>query len=212
AASTSIHSLSLTGTTLNVTGGTLALAADSSNAGALHVQPGAHVNFAGHFSTAGFFTFPAAGLTTRVGTNPLSDNGFESPSGTTAAPNGWPSWGTSNVNTQYAHTGSQSLQESGPNSGVLESFAVTPGVSYTGTVYAMTPASNKLTGPEGGFLQVIFYDAGGNQISSYSPPNSVTILNSNSAAGGPIAGSVGPHGANFFITTALAPPHADQAT
>jgi hypothetical protein len=209
-ASTSIHSLSLTGATLNVTGGTLNVAADSSNAGSLQVQPGAHVTFAGNYlqSAAGSLTMPAAGLTTGVGTNLLSNSSFESPSGTTAAPSGWPSWGTSNVNTQYAHTGSQSLQESGPNSGVLESFAVTPGISYTGTVYAMTPASNKLTGPEGGFLQVIFYDAGGNQISPYSPPNSVTILTSNSAAGGPIAGSVGNQGWNFFSTTAVAPANA----
>jgi hypothetical protein len=210
AAGTSIHSLSVTGATLNVTGGTLAVAADSSNAGSLQVQPGAHVTFAGNYfqSAAGSLTLPAAGLTTGVGANLLSNNGFESPSGTTAAPNGWPSWGTSNVNTQYAHTGSQSLQESGPNSGVLESFSVTPGVSYTGMVYAMTPASNKLTGPEGGFLQVIFYDAGGNQISPYSPPNSVTILTSNSSAGGPIAGSVGNQGWNFFSTTAVAPANA----
>src|SRR5262245_19436199 len=122
--STSIHSLSLTGATLNVTGGTLAVAADSSNAGSLQVQPGAHVSFAGSYSqsAAGSLTLPAAGLTTGVGTNLLTNSGFESPSGTTAPPNGWPSWGTSNVSTQYAHTGSQSLQESGPNSGVLQSF------------------------------------------------------------------------------------------
>src|SRR5262249_36744734 len=112
------------------------------------------------------------------------------------------------VSSQYAHSGGQSLQESGPNSGVLESFAVTPGVSYTGTVYAMTPATNRLTGPEGGFLQVIFYDASGNQISPYAPPNSVTILNANSATGGPIAGSAGNQGWNYFSTTAVAPANA----
>jgi len=210
AVSTTIHSLSLTGATLNLTGGTLAVAADSSNAGSLQVQPGAHVTFAGNYlqRAAGSLTLPAAGLTTGVGTNLLTNNGFESPSGTTTAPSGWPSWGTSYVSTQYAHTGSQSLQESGPNSGVLESFAVTPGVSYTGTVYAMTPANNKLTGPEGGFLQVIFYDASDNQISPYSPPNSVTILTSTSATGGPIAGSVGNQGWNYFSTTAVAPANA----
>src|SRR5262249_13401014 len=92
-ASTSIHSLPLTGATLNVTGGTLNVAADSTNAGSFQVQPGAHVTFAGNYlqSAAGSLTMPAAGLTTGVGTNLLSNNGFESPSGTTAAPNGWPS-------------------------------------------------------------------------------------------------------------------------
>jgi hypothetical protein len=210
AASTSIHSLALTGATLDVTGGTLAVAADSSSAGSLQVQPGAHVTFAGNFSqsAAGSLTLPAAGLATGVGTNLLTNTGFESPSGTTAAPSGWASWGTSDVSTQYAHTGAQSLEESGPNSGVLESFAVTPGVSYTGTVYAMTPATHPLTGPEGGFLQVIFYDASGNQISSYSPPNSVTILTSTSATGGPNPGSVGNQGWNYFSTTTVAPANA----
>src|SRR5207245_7637775 len=97
---------------------------------------------------------------------------------------------------------------SGPNSGVLESFAVTPGVSYTGTVYAMTPATNPLTGPEGGFLEVIFYDASGNQITPYAPPNSVNILSSTSATGGPIAGSVGSQGWNYFSNTEVTPSNA----
>jgi hypothetical protein len=213
AASTSVHSLSLTGATLNVTGGTLAVAADSSNAGSLQVQPGAHVTFAGNYvqSAAGSLTLPAAGLSTGVGTNLLGNTGLESPSMGTTAPSGWASWGTSYLSTQYAHTGAQSLQEYGPNSGVLESFAVTPGVSYTGTVYDMTPANNKLTGPEGGFLQVIFYDAGGNRISPYSPPNSVNVLSATSASGGPIAGSVGNQGWNFFSTTAVAPSNAATA-
>ncbi len=91
---------------------------------------------------------------------------------------------------------------------MLQSFAVTPGVSYTGTVYAMTPAGNALTGPEGAFLQILYYDASGNLLSSYSAPNSVEILNSTSATGGPIAGSVGNQGWNAFSTTAVAPAYA----
>jgi hypothetical protein len=209
-ASTSIHSFALTAATLNVTGGTLAVAADSSSAGLLNVQPGAHVTFAGNYSQSatGSLTLPAAGLTTGVGSNELSNTGFESPSVSTNAPNGWPSWGTSYLSTQYAHTGAQSLEEYGPNSGVLESFAVTPGVSYTGTVYAMTPASNPLTGPEGGFIEIIFYDVHGNQITPYAPPNSVNILSSASATGGPIAGSVGNQGWNYFSNTVVAPSSA----
>jgi alpha-L-arabinofuranosidase len=210
AASTSIHSLSLTGATLDVTGGTLAVAADSSNAGSLQVQPGAHVTFAGNYvqSAPGSLTLPAAGLGTGVGTNLLANTGFESPSTSTTAPSGWSSWGTSYLSTQYAHSESQSLQTSGSNSGVLESFAATPGVSYTGAVYAMTPATNPLTGPEGGYIEVIFYDASGNQISPYSPPNSVNILSSTSATGGPIAGSVGNQGWNSFSNTVVAPSNA----
>ncbi len=210
AASTSINSLSLTGATLDVTGGTLAVAADSSNAGSIQVQPGAHVTFAGNYSqsAAGSLTLPAAGLTTGVGTNLLANTGFESPSVTTTAPTSWSSWGTSYLSAEYAHTGAQSLDEYGPNSGVLESFAVTPGTSYTGTVYAMTPATDPLTGPEGGFIEIIFYNANGNQISPYSPPNSVNILSSTSATGGPIAGSVGNQGWNYFSNTVVAPSGA----
>ena len=209
-ASTSINSLSLTGATLNVTGGTLAVAADFSNAGSLEVQPGAHLTVAGDYSqsAAGALTLPAAGLTTGVKTNLLTSAGFESPSLTTTAPTGWSFWGTSYLSAQFAHTGVQSLQEYGPNSGVLESFAVTPGVSYTATVYAMTPTTNRLTGPEGGFLEVIFYGASGNQISPYSPPNSVNILSSTSAIGGPISGSVGKQGWNYFSNTVVAPSSA----
>jgi hypothetical protein len=210
ASSTSINSLSLTSATLNVTGGTLAVAADSSNSGSLEVQPGAHVDFAGNFSqsAAGSSTLPTAGLTTGVGTNLLANTDFESPSLATIAPSEWASWGSAYLSTQYAHAGTQSIEESGPNSGVLESFAVTPGDSYTGTVYAMTPANDPLSGPEGGFLSVIYYDASGNQISSYTPPNSVTILSSTSSAGGPISGSVGNQGWNHFKTTAVAPSNA----
>jgi hypothetical protein len=210
AASTSIHSLSLTGATLNVTGGTLAMAADSSNAGSIHVQPGAHVAFAGNYtqSAAGSLILPTAGLTTGVGTKLLANTTFESPSVATTAASGWYSWGTSYLSTQYAHTGTQSVEEYGPSSGVAASFAATPGAPYTATVYAMTPATNPLTGSEGGFLQIIFFDGNGNQISSSSPPNSVTILSSNSATGGPIPGSVGNQGWDYFSTTAVAPANA----
>jgi hypothetical protein len=211
--STSVHSLSVTGDTLDITGGTLSIAADSSNAGSIRVEAGAHVNLSANYTqtAAGSLTLPSAGLGTGVGTNLLSNAGFESPStggGTTTAPDGWYFWGTSYLSTQYAHTGAQSLQEFGPSSGVGQSFAATPGVTYTGTVYAMTPATNKLTGPEGAYLQVIFDDANGNQISPFAPPNQIAVLDANSAAGGPIGGSVGNQGWNYFSTTAVAPANA----
>jgi alpha-L-arabinofuranosidase len=207
---TSIKSLTLTGAMLNVTGGTLSVAAPSSNAGSLQVQPGAHVAFTGNYSqtTAGSLTLPAAGLSTGVGTNLLTNNDFETPALSTTPPTGWAYWGTSYLSMEYAHTGLQSLQEYGSNSGAIQSFAVTPGVSYTGSVYAMTPANDPLTGPEGGFLGVLFYDASGNLISPYAPPNEITVLNSTSPTGGPIPGSVGNQGWNFFTTTAVAPANA----
>jgi hypothetical protein len=233
--STTVNSLSLTSDTLKITAGTLTLNANSSlnsgstlllsggnlaagsgasltDSGAITVQPGSQLSVAGTFTvnSGASLTLPSGSLGTGVGTNLLSNSGFEKPSvsNSTTPPAVWASWGTSYLSTQYAHTGAQSLQEYGPNSGVLESFSVTPGVSYTGTVYAMTPANNALTGPEGGFLQVLFYDANGNQISPYSPPNSVTILTSASSPGGPIPGSVGNQGWNFFSTTAVAPSNA----
>jgi hypothetical protein len=211
--STSIHSLSVTGDTLAVTGGTLSVAGDSSNSGSISISPGAQLKLAGNYTqpSGGALTLPAAGLSTGVGTNLLSNAGFASPSAggsSTTPPRIWISWGTSYLSTQYAHSGTQSLQEYGPNSGVLESFTATPGVSYTGTAYAMTPSTNPLTGPEGGFLEVIFYDANGTQISPNAAPNSINILNSGSSTGGPIPGSVGNQGWNYFTTTAVAPSNA----
>jgi hypothetical protein len=232
--STTVSSLSLTGDTLNITGGTLTLNADSSlnsgstlllgggslavgsgasltSGGAITVQPGSQLSVAGAFTqnSGASLTLAAGSLGTGVGTNLLGNAGFESPSvsNATTPPGGWTSWGTSYLNTQYAHTGAQSLEEYGPNSGVLGSFSVTPGVSYTGSVYAMTPANNPLTGPEGAFLQIAFHDSNGNQISS----DWVTLLTSASSPGGPISGSVGNQGWNTFSTTAVAPGNAATA-
>lgn len=187
----------------------------SSNSGSITIQPGAKLNLSGNFTqtAGGNLTLSPGILSTGVGTNLVENPGFESPtaSNSTTLPSNWAAWGTPYLSTQYAQAGKQSLQSSGPNTGVLQSFSVTPGVSYTGTVDAMTPASDPLTGPEGAFLQILFYDANGNQISSYSPPNSVTILTSQSKPGGPIQGSVGNQGWNFFSTTAVAPANAATA-
>ena len=97
---------------------------------------------------------------------------------------------------------------SGSNSGVTQSFAVTPGASYTASVYAMTPAANPLTGSISAELQLLFYDSSNTQISSYSPPNQIVVLSGSSATGGPLAGSVGGEGWNHFFTTAAAPANA----
>ncbi|HEV3023943.1 MAG TPA: hypothetical protein VGX76_15820 [Pirellulales bacterium] len=182
----------------------------SANSGSMTIQPGAILNLSGAFTQAsgGNLTLSPGKLATGVGTNLLTNAGFES---APVVPSGWSDWGTADLSTQYAQSGGQSLQAYGPNSGVLQSFSVTPGVSYTGTVDAMTPASNPLSGPEGAFIEIIFFDAGGNQISPYAPPNSLTVLTSQSAAGGPISGSVGNQGWNSFSITDAAPSNAATA-
>ncbi len=156
-------------------------------------------------------SMPGSGNPTNPTSNWITANaGFESP----AAKNGstpaatWGYWGSAYVSTQYAYSGSQSLVLSGNNSGIGQSFIVTPGDSYTASVYAMTPAGNPLTGSLNGQLQVLFYDSSGNQISGYTAPNQIEVLTSSSASGGPLAGSVGNQGWNHYFTTVIAPSNA----
>jgi autotransporter-associated beta strand protein len=142
-----------------------------------------------------------------------TNSGFESPtaSGSTTRPSTWGYWGSSYLSTQYAYSGKQSIAVSGSNSGVDQSFSVSPGASYTASVYAMTPAANRLTGTIYANLQLLFYDASNNLLSSYSAPNQVTVLSGSSATGGPLTGSVGSDGWNHFFTTAVAPTGAASA-
>ena len=67
----------------------------------------------------------------------------------------------------------------------------------------MTPAT--LTGNATAYLNLYFFDSSYNLLSSYTAPNSVAVLTASSAAGGPLAGSVGNKGWNHFYTTAVAP-------
>jgi hypothetical protein len=233
----SISSLTLAGDSLQITSGTLTVASGSNigaggtvslttatvnlasgaglvNSGDISVNPGSALNVGGGYTETltGNLTLPSTTtLSTNVGTDLLSNSGFESPAAgtnTTTAPNGYGVWGASYVSTTFAHSDAQSLQQSGANSGVNDTVPVTPGVSYTASAYAMTPSTSKLTGPEGAFLNFFFYNASGTQIGS----KSVTVLNSNSAAGGPIAGTVGAQGWNYFTSTAVAPSNAATAT
>jgi hypothetical protein len=155
-----------------------------------------------------------------VVTNLLANAGFEAPvAGANTNPS---SWTLTNPNEEaylsatYAFDGAQSLQEGG-TSAVYQSFTVTPGTSYTGSVYAMTPATvptatdGQLTGPEGGYLQIIFLDANGNVINPNQAPYTINVLNATSAAGGPLSPNVGNQGWNFFTTTAVAPANAVTA-
>ncbi len=153
----------------------------------------------------------AGGDPTNPTSNVISGNaGFESPStsGNTTRPSTWGYWGSSYLSSQYAYSGNQSLVISGGNSGVTQTFSITAGASYTASVYAMTPAANRLSGSIYGEVQVLFFDSGNNQISSYSPPNQIDVLDGSSATGGPLTGSAGSEGWNHFFTTVVAPSNA----
>jgi hypothetical protein len=206
AASSSIGSsgtLLLSGATL-----TLASGATLSNSGLITVNPGSALSVGGAYSqtATGTLTLPAGTLSSGVAENLLTNGNFSSPtiasnSSSTTVPSNWSTFGTPYLNsqTQNVHTGStQSLMTYGNNTGVDESFSVTPGVSYTGTVYAIDPTSAPLTGPEAAYLEVIYYTSGGTQISPYSSPNDVKILTANSTTGV----------WNQYTTTAVAPSNA----
>jgi len=206
--STAVNSIAVTGDTLAVSGGTLSVAASSSigasgiltlsnatlsvatgatltNSGSITVNPGSQLNAGSAYSatSTGTLTLPSGTQTTGVETNLLGNPGFEAPStsGSTTPPSVWGQWGNAYVSTQYAHSGTQSLLESGSNSGVYQSFSVNPNVSYSASVFALTPASAQLTGEQGAFLQIVFVDANGNTIGS--PSAWITLLDSNSPAG-----------------------------
>ena len=207
------NSITLTGDTLEVASGTLSVAGAINSSGTMTIDAGAAVAASGNYTGAAgsALSLPGGGPTTDPTSNQLTNAGFESPvitTSTTTPASSWPNWGSSYLSNQYAFSGAQSLQTSGGNSGVLQQFAVTPGSSYTLSAYAMIPAGSPLTGSESGFMQLIFSDAAGNQISQYAPPNAITVLDSSSGTGGPLAGSIGNQGWNHFTLTDVAPANA----
>jgi alpha-L-arabinofuranosidase len=234
--SASVDSISVTGATLNVTSGTLSAVANSSvnaggsltlsaatlsiggvarltNSGSISVSAGSDLSVGGAYNqnAGGVLTLQSGALTSGVGTNLFSNPDFEAPAVTnsTTVPNVWGDWGPTYVSTQFAFNGKQSIQQSGANSGVNQSFSVTTGVSYTASVYAMTPSTDKLTGPQIGLLNILFFDSGGNQLAAST---GMTVLNSNSPAGGSLTGSVGSQGWNRYTLTIVAPRGAVKAT
>ncbi len=232
-ANTSVGSVQVTGDTLEVSAGTLTIGSSSginsgatllmdggnvsltgnlSNSGTITVNPQSHLSVSGAITQAGMLTLADGAASTGVGSNLVTNGDFEAPSvgtNTTTDPDVWGNWGASYCSTSYAYSGLQSLVESGGNSGVNQSFAVTPGVNYELLVYGMTPSSAKLSGAEGGFLNIFFYNASGTQLSGGA---SLTALNKNSAAGGSLSGSVGSQGWNLFSLAAAAPAGAVTAT
>ncbi len=209
----SVNSLTVAaGDTLSIVGGSLTTTAGLTNSGTIIVNPGCDLNVTGSYSqTAGAtLSMPGGGDPINPTANWIVNSDFESPvtTNSTTSPATWWTWGSSYLSSQFAYTGSQSLVVSGANSGVTEEFPATPGSSYTASTYAMTPATNPLTGNAAGYLLLLFFNSSNNLISSYNAPNSITILTSSSATGGPLAGSVGNQGWNHFDTTAVAPSGA----
>ncbi len=200
------------GNTLSIVVGSLTTTAGLTNSGTIIVNPGCDLTVTGSYTQAAgaALSMPGGGDPTHPTTNWIVNADFESPvrSNSTTPPATWWTWGSSYLSSQYAYTGSQSLVVTGANSGVTEQFAATPGNSYTASVYAMTPATDPLTGNAAGYLHLQFFDSSDNLISSYNAPNSITILTASSATGGPLAGSVGNQGWNHFHTTAVAPSGA----
>ncbi len=179
------------------------------------IQPGETDSAASLSIAAGAkLSMPGGGDPSNPTSNLMTTNaGFESPvaGNNSTRPSNWDYWGSVYLSTQYAYSGSQSLVVSGQNSGAYQGITVTPGASYTASVYAMMPAGNPLTGNVIAQLQLLYFDSSGNQISSYSSPNQIMLLNSSSATGGPLTGSVGNQGWNHFFTTAVAPANAATA-
>ncbi len=220
----SVGSLRVTGDTLLVSSGTLSAATSSylyagsslqlsgatlttqagatlTNSGSISVSTGSDLNVGGAYSqtSTGVLTLQSGSISSGVGENLLSNGGFEEPSAdgsATTVPNDWGDWGASYVSTQYAYAGAQSLVESGANSGVNQTLSVTPGVSYTAIAYAMAPSN--LTGPEGAFLNMFFYSAGGTELSS----TGLTVLSSTKTASG----------WNSYTVSEVAPSNAATVT
>ena len=196
------------GGSLLVKGGAVTVGGKSANAGSLWVLPGASMSVGGGFSElpGAALLLPSSGVPTNPTANLLANPDFTS-SVDGSTPSAWSAWNAS-VSGAFAYAGSQSLAMSGPGAGAYQSFSVAPGAAYTLSVDAMMPASDPFTGSEGAYIQLEFYDANGQQLTGYTPPNAVTVLTASSAPGGPLAGSVGDQGWTHFSTTAVAPATA----
>jgi alpha-L-arabinofuranosidase len=205
----SVNSITITGDTLNVSGGTLAVAANSSigaastlslnnatlslasgttltNSGTITVSANSHLNDSGAIAqtVGGSLTLANATAGTGVGNNLVQNPGFESPAAGTSSttdPDDWGTWGSTYVSTTYDHSGEQSLVQSGTNSGAYQSFGVTAGVSYTISVDALDPANSPLTGDQGGFLNLSFSNASGGTLSAGQ--QFVTLVSDTSTVG-----------------------------
>lgn len=187
----SINSLTIGGKdTLLVTGGALTTTAGLDNGGTIAVSAGCHLTVGGSYTEAAGATLsmPGGGDPTFPTTNLIGNSDFESPSAgnDTTEPDTWIQYGSNAyLSTQYAFTGKQSLVMSGSSSSAaFQKFDATPGTSYTASLYATTPAGDPFTGSTIAQVQLLYYDANWNLLSSYTPPNNVTLLTASSARAG----------------------------
>ena len=152
---------------------------------------------------------PTMGITSNL----LTNSDFESPvaSNGTTAPASWSVWlnpagtGQAYISTQYAYTGQQSFVVNGTNCGALQQVAATMGSSYTASVYAMSPG---LAGNAQGYLDLYFFNSEGTEVGGSSTR---IFCKFSGAAGGPLGGSVGTSGWNYFDTTVIAPSETSFA-
>ena len=199
---------------LLITGGSLTTAAGLTNSGSVTVSAGCNLTVGGNYveNAGATLSMPGGGDPTFPTSNLVANSGFELPvaGNSTTQPSTWVEYGTgyspAYLSTQYAHGGSQSLMMTGStDSAAFQNFTAAAGVSYTESLYAMTPTSSPLSGTTIAQMQLLFYNSSGTLLNSYSGPNDVTILSASSATSGPVAGSVGNQGWNHFWTTAVAP-------
>ncbi len=190
------------------------VAGSISNSGTINVSAGNNLTVNGAFSQTSTATLsmPGGGSTANPATNLATNSDFESPVATNSmtVPTGWSMFNGAYLSTQYAYTGSQSLLTSGSSSGVYETFAVTPGATYTLSADAMMPADDPLTGSETGQMELLFFNSSGTLVSSYAAPNLLTVLTASSTTDG-VPGSVGGQEWNHFNTSAVAPSNAATA-
>jgi hypothetical protein len=212
--SVSVNSVTLTSDTLAVqSGAILTTTANLTNSGSIAVSPDGQIVVGGNYTQAAgaSLSMPGGGSTMQPLANLLANADFESPviaSDGTTPPDGWSASGSAALSDVYAYTGVQSLQMSGPNSSVYQSIAVTPGSSYTLSIDVMSPPADRLTGSEAAFYQIVFFDGGGNQLTT-TPP--VFAFGQGRAPGGALVGNVGNSGWNAFNTSAVAPVNAASA-
>ena len=112
------------------------------------------------------------------------------------------------LSTQYAYTGSQSLVVSGTSSGGHRRRVRGNARQFVHGIGLRDDPGNA-DRQRDGLLEIVFLQLVGQPDRFASTaPNSITILTASSAAGGPLAGSVGNPGWNHFYTTAVAPAGA----
>ena len=120
-----------------------------------------------HACAAAIAVFGACG-TGRAAVNLLADPGFEVATGAADASdgdkygaNGWNAFGDGAYTTASVHfEGAQAFKSFNAYNGVNQGFAVTPGQTYTATVYSMDSSSDKEANGNVNDLELNFFTSG----------------------------------------------------